>query len=379
MRKLPVCLVAIALIVVGIASAVGIGYQKVNDEGISGHMDVIASQAIGVHSINFIGWTHQDDSSIGVVSEDGFSYEIGLQINNGDEYDNENQYIEISFNNIAKTDIVVKLSTEFSVTKPDNADKANNDIHIFYEEKGCTNTIGQIDPWNYLVKIKSHSQITQEFIGIGDGVSKMFNLENYPVEQNSISVYIDGVKVDQSKYSIDYSSGIITFFNPPLNQFTYSNSDIIIDADGFSTNTWGIITDVEVSLGDILTDIEWDDYILTNNLNNPKDVWYDSDDDQTYDHGENIILGSLDDDDPGVNVAIDPRWVFYDTNFDGNWDDGEDIIFEGDSEITADYSYSGTQIRMHVDVGNTVVPGFYTFTTYLEPTFFNNLDTINMN
>lgn len=33
---------------------------------------------------------------------------------------------------------------------------------------------------------------------------------------------------------------------------------------------------------------------------------------------------------------------------------------------------------MHVDVGNTVVPVYYTFKKYLEPTFHDNLDTINM-
>ena len=56
----------------------------------------------------------------------------------------------------------------------------------------------------------------------------------------------------------------------------------------------------------------------------------------------------------------------------------DDLIFEGFSEITADYTFSGIQIRMHVDVGNTVVPVYYTFKKYLEPTFHDNLDTINM-
>lgn len=154
MRIFPIILLVIAIIVVGIAAAVGIGYQKTNDDGINGSINIITSQAIGVDSITFDAWPEEDDSGIGVVAEDGLSYIIGLQLNNGDEYGShaENQGIKITLKSYSKTVMVVKLTTEFSITKPDPADSASNDIHIWYTG-GQEDVIGQIDPWSYLVRI----------------------------------------------------------------------------------------------------------------------------------------------------------------------------------------------------------------------------------
>ena len=160
MGKIPVWLLALALITVGAAGTIGIGYQKANDEGISGEINIITSQAIGVNSISFGEWPEWDDSAIGVIAEDGLSYVIGLQLNNGDVYGDPEtgEEIKICLYNYAKTDMVVMLTTEFGITQPDPADVPCDDIHIWYTDLLETqeyedNTIGQIDPWTYLIKI----------------------------------------------------------------------------------------------------------------------------------------------------------------------------------------------------------------------------------
>ena len=152
MRKLPVWLIALALTAVGAAGTIGVGYQKANDEGINGTVNIITSQAIGVEQITFGEWLHEDDTAIGVTAEDGLSYVIGLQLNNGDEYGDVGQEIWIQLKNYAKTSMVVKLTTCFGITQPDQADAACDDIHIWYASH-AEGEIGQIDPWTYLIKI----------------------------------------------------------------------------------------------------------------------------------------------------------------------------------------------------------------------------------
>ena len=125
-------------------------------EGIGGDINIITTQAIGVQSISFVGWNHDDDTAIGVVTEDTLSYTIGMQLNNGDEYDNTGQHVRITFRSDAKTEMIVKLHTELSITNPDQADEATENIHIWY--KGLEeNVVGQIDPWNYLIRIPAAS------------------------------------------------------------------------------------------------------------------------------------------------------------------------------------------------------------------------------
>ena len=161
MRNIPVWLLALALTAVGAAGTIGYGYQKANDEGINGTVNIITSQAIGVQSITFGDWPELDDSAVGVVAEDGLSYIIGLQLNNGDLYGDEatHQEILITLYNYAKTTMVVQLTTEFGITQPDPADVPCDDIHIWYSDRHSSDpdenadTIGQIDPWTYLVSI----------------------------------------------------------------------------------------------------------------------------------------------------------------------------------------------------------------------------------
>ena len=121
-------------------------------EGIPGVTNIMTTQAIGVDSIDFGLWPENDDSATAVISEDRFSYKIGLQLNNGDRYGDLNQEIWITLHNYAKTEMVVLLTTDFSITNHDPSDSTYDDIHIWYTAD-IENKIGQIDPWHYLIKI----------------------------------------------------------------------------------------------------------------------------------------------------------------------------------------------------------------------------------
>ena len=119
-----------------------------------GDINIVTSQAIGVKEITFGSWPETDDSAVAAVGEDGLSYTIGLQLNNGDRYGGTDQWIKICLLSYAKTDMVVMLTTEFGVTNPDPGDVPCDDIHIWYEAvDGQDDVIGQVDPWTYLIKI----------------------------------------------------------------------------------------------------------------------------------------------------------------------------------------------------------------------------------
>ena len=178
MSKIPAWILALAITAVGAAGTLGYGYQKAQDEGINGTINITTSQAIGVQSITFGAWPESDDSGIGVVAEDGMSYLIGLQLNNGDLYGDPNsgQDIKITLYNYAKKDMIVKLTHVFGVTQPDPADFPTADIHIWYTGP-TNNVVGQIDPWTYLIKIPGGSPGTADFymwVDVGNTVSPGF-------------------------------------------------------------------------------------------------------------------------------------------------------------------------------------------------------------
>lgn len=181
MRKLPVWLLALALTAVGAAGALGYGYKKAQSTGINGTINITTSQAIGVDSISFGAWAETDDSALGLVSEDGMSYKIGLQLNNGDYYGGPGQEIWITLYSYAKKPMIVQLKTGFSVSNPDPSDLPMDDIHIWYGSDGTSNSIGQADPWSYLVRIPAmgagSAPATQRFcmfVDIGNTVSPGF-------------------------------------------------------------------------------------------------------------------------------------------------------------------------------------------------------------
>lgn len=146
-------------------------------EGIGGTINILTSQAIGVQSIQFYGWTHDDNSAVGVISEDKLSYSIGLNLHNGDEYQDDDHHIKITLQSYAETDMIVKLYSEFSLTNPDHTVEATDDIHIWYKGDGFEDVIGQIDPWNYLIKIPGGSPGTvtiQMCVTVGNTVEPGF-------------------------------------------------------------------------------------------------------------------------------------------------------------------------------------------------------------
>ena len=132
MKKIPVWLLALALAAVGAAGTIGYGYQKANDGGINGTVNITTSQAVGLHNITFGDWPELDDTALAVISEDGQSFVIGLQMNNGDLYGHpdpdgdpatpDGQEIIIKLYNLAKTDMVVKLTTDYTYEQTDPED-----------------------------------------------------------------------------------------------------------------------------------------------------------------------------------------------------------------------------------------------------------------
>ena len=54
-------------------------------------------------------------------------------------------------------------------------------------------------------------------IGTGDGSTKTFNLECYPVIPYSETIYLDGNPQQSSSYNFDYDNGVLTFLSGPSN------------------------------------------------------------------------------------------------------------------------------------------------------------------
>ena len=383
MKKISVWITILILIFFGSASAVYFGYQKANNEGVNGNVNIISSQAIGLHSVRFVGW-HFDDVSAAAVADDGLSFVFGLALDNGDKYTNETQHIEIAFQNYGKTDMAIKLTPSTNLERYNDPCK-NIYFNFGQDGEGRNNTIGQIDLSTFAIKLKPISVISSENVGIADSITRTFPLEFSPVMHESLIVYMDGVIVETEDYIADEKEGLISFYTPP------HAPDLIVDADGTSSSGVGL-TAQNVNEGDELEFFENADHIVTNNINNPTEIWIDSDNDWTYDSGEQVILGNPSVNDPGVNVG-DPwsgnpiYWKYYDENNDMQYNNGEDIIFEGEhpdayyfegQKITADYQWSGEKIRMYIDVGNKVVPGFYEFKVKVEPTNWDDLNTENM-
>lgn len=389
MRKISVWLTVLVLIVVGCATAINYGYQKSHDDGIKGNVNIISSQAIGIHSVRFIGW-HPDDVSASAISDDGLSIIFGLFLDNGDEYNDDTQHIEIAFQNYAKTEQIIKLTPKITTKDTFPIDDPCKNIYFRFGQDGYNknDTIGQVDSSSYGIKLHPLSIVLNEIVEICDSITRTFSLENSPVMHDSIIVYIDDDLIDPEDYIIDEKEGNITFYRAP------PAPDKLIDVDGTSTNGWGTQIDIDVKEGDELEFFEIEDYIVTNSLTHPTKIWIDlGATTNAYDEeGEPVILGEPNPGDSGFNVGDpitgDPmHWKFYDENNNEKYDDGEDIIIEGDQVdayyyeyqiITADYQWSGEKIRMYIDVGNIIAPGFYEFIVTIEPTNWEGLQTENM-
>ena len=63
-------------------------------------------------------------------------------------------------------------------------------------------------------KIKS---AVQEFVGVGDGVNKMFQTDMFPLVTNTITIFVTGVAAASAAASIDFDTGKIEFAVAPTN------------------------------------------------------------------------------------------------------------------------------------------------------------------
>ena len=387
MRKISVWVTVLALILVGSATAAYYGYQKANDNGLYGNTNIITSQAVGMHSVRFIGW-HEDDVSAAAIADNGLNFAFGLKLDNGDEYTNETQHVEIAFQNYAKTEMCLKITPKI-VSAPISPTDPCKNIYFNFGQDGSTkdNTIGQIDAYSYAVKLHKFTPVIGESVDTANSSSRTFSLDNSPIIHGSLVVYIDGVVVDDSEYTVDEKDGYITFYTAP------GAPDVIVDADGTTTDGTGLPGELDVAEGDDLELFELSDNIVVDNLTVPTKIWIDNGATANiYDAGEPVIFGTPVGGDNGFNIADpltgDPlHWKFHDDNGDTIYDSGEDIIIEGDTpdaiyfegqEITADYQWSGEKVRMYIDVGNRIIPGVYEFELEIELTKWEDLNTVNM-
>lgn len=83
-KKLPVWIVVLVLIACSLGGAI---ISEKNKDEVKGKDNLIISEAVTVKEIKLIGSMNDDDSSTTVVSEDGLSFIISMQINNKDWYE----------------------------------------------------------------------------------------------------------------------------------------------------------------------------------------------------------------------------------------------------------------------------------------------------
>ena len=127
-RKLSVWL--LALFLVASASAAVILDSVINNgpQGteIEGGANVTVSQAVWTREIRFIGSMDGDDSSTYTIAEDGLSFIISLQANNGDYYD----YWIILWNDATKdNDVLVECPLDEDFKTKDNIKLEIDTIH----------------------------------------------------------------------------------------------------------------------------------------------------------------------------------------------------------------------------------------------------------
>jgi len=78
-----------------------------------------------------------------------------------------------------------------------------------------------VDNWDFIktqhgdikgiIKSNSENNYTNEEVGFGDGYTRHFQLDYFPVKEESVKIYINGIKVDSSNYIVHYHSGVISF------------------------------------------------------------------------------------------------------------------------------------------------------------------------
>ena len=76
----------LVLLIIASASVASLGgiYIKSQKSGISSENNILISQAVTTKEIRYIGGMNEDDSTTTVVAEDGLSFILSMQVNNGD-------------------------------------------------------------------------------------------------------------------------------------------------------------------------------------------------------------------------------------------------------------------------------------------------------
>ena len=84
-----------------------------------------------------------------------------------------------------------------------------------------TDESGQPLPSRFYADLMIHSPTPQtvsfedQFLGYGDGVSRTFYTKYKPIVEDSLKVYLDGSQMPSTEYTVDFSTGEITFNMPP--------------------------------------------------------------------------------------------------------------------------------------------------------------------
>jgi len=68
------------------------------------------------------------------------------------------------------------------------------------------------------IVVPGYGTVTDEAVGVGDGTTTVFSLDNTPVIPGTETIYVKGVvQTRDTDYSIDYTTGTITFTTAPKN------------------------------------------------------------------------------------------------------------------------------------------------------------------
>lgn len=141
-----------------------------------------------------------------------------------------------------------------------------------------TRNLGMAFGYNTSKSIFSDNRIISEMsslgiIGTGDGETRTFNVKVFPIDQlGGVNVYVDGVRINNNRFAVDYIKGFIQFKEAPsdgvlisvsykldktapeppdfLVFFTYSSVNLATNVSG-STETMG--TPIKIADGDGVT------------------------------------------------------------------------------------------------------------------------------
>ena len=143
-----------------------------------------------------------------------------------------------------------------------------------------------VDNWDFIktqhgdikgiIKSNSENNYTNEEVGFGDGYTRHFQLDYFPVKEESVKIYINGIKVDSSNYIVHYHSGVISFKSdsiPGENKAITADYTQIVLLEGVKLQLSSVSTEyTDETYSNFFGNYrfikvpEADDYIITANL-----------------------------------------------------------------------------------------------------------------